>query len=538
MSFAGRYTGYQYFPDRQFNEATNARAPAYTQPEYQCPHSSRTYQFAFEDTPARQHYDAAVTTCCDSPVRPFDVHPQYEEQDAPMRAQDCARPDRPGACNTFFLKQTGSQGPFKAKNSFTITGNQVGCLAQCQDSFGELASKNSVPGQHGTFSVRGRTQAVAVVDFHGRADLEFFNRCGGTDYRHESVCEDRGRVSWAVRADFGTSYPCDCCNESGGNPFGKPYAKVSWAVPPATWQNEADVGNVRVSETCSGAKLSASFAGSGAVRWSSGPGYHYSGNQARYTEGHLHVGNAGTPACCGGYIGLGWDNGCGDSSSGGASMSGRIQSSALTPVSGTEFVENQSVDFKIDDACSYANDARFWHDGSSCVEENYFGLARYDGYLIGHYTAQTENSSVCRRCCGRGVLRIAGNNGCWDLPTNTYHVRYRQPPTAGAKVGWDWEVVNATGSWETRKTELGCDGSHGAYTTVHWCSTGEQECIDYLAGLTADTLCGSGNCCVETFRDSHRRVVYNNEEADTCCNWVGGGDSPTYLRGNEGICCP
>ena len=536
MIYSGRYTGYQFYPDRQFNEAVDARTPPYTQRQYQCPHSSRTYQFASEDTPARQHYDAAVTTCCDEPVRPFSVHPQYEELDRPLRARDCSDPAARGLCNTFFF--SASSPVFPALTAPMISGIQVGCLQRCgDDGFGSLQWEESWRGESGTFVLRARTTELSIVDYHGESDPSFYNRCGGTDYRGETVCGGQGELRWAFRAEYGGAYPCDCCNNSGQGIT--PVPNISWTQPAPTWKNESLVGTVRVSETCSGAKLSATWKGSSSnIVWNPSPAYHFVTNVSRYTEGYLlQIGDSSRPVCCGGTLGFSYDNGCGWSKSASGYTPTKIQTTVMTPADGTVLNNGISYRFQLDDACSYTSAAGFEDAGSYCMQPISWDAGRSDGVFWSNYVPQTAGGEECPKCCGRGILRVQGNNGCGGTIEHEYRIKLRDAPSVGGYVGWDWTVVYESGSYVTKKTEIGCDGSYGSFSYEQWC-TSEQQCIDWLAGRDATGLCGESLCCVELDQgvDPRRRIVYTLSEG--CCSWLGDGWNPTYLAGAPDSCCP
>jgi hypothetical protein len=537
MTYSGRYTGYQYYPDRQFNEAVDARTPPYTQRQYQCPHSSRTLQFAAQDTPARQHYDAAVTTCCDEPVRPFGVHPQYEELDRPMRAKDCGDPAARMLCNTFFLSSPGAP-IFPARTAPQIAGIQVGCLQQCgDDQFGSLQWNETWRGTYGTFVMRSRTEDRSVVDFHGEADQEFYNRCGGTEYRNESVCGGQGSIHWAIKAEYGGAYPCDCCNDSGQGITPNPI--ISWAHPSPTWENSVSIGNVSVNATCGGAKLAATWKGSGSsIVWSPPPSYYYVGNSSRYTWGTLiQVGDANSPICCGGTIGFAFDNGCGWSKSDSLFLSTKIVSSALTPAEGTDLSNNVDTLFKIDDACAHAYAANISGSNAECIQNIYAGgLVRNDGYATKNLRPLTQAGS-CSRCCGRGKIRVTANNGCGYTISQDYPIHTKTPPSFSGVVGRCWSCQYSGWDWVRGQEDIACNGGLSGYIDRGHYLT-EEACLQAIDDLDQSELCGAA-CCVEipTGTGDCHRVVYTTSN-DACCNWLGDAENPVYHSGNAASCCP
>jgi len=535
-SFNGKYTGYQFYPDRQFNEAVDARTPAYTQRQYQCPHSSRTYQFAAEDTPARQHYDAAVTTCCNEPVRPFSVHPQYEELDRPMRAKDCRDPLVGAACNTFFIS---SPPPpvLPALTAPQISGIQVGCLQRCgDDGFGSLQWEQSWKAEYGTFVMRARTTERSVVDYHGTNDPDFHNRCGGTTVKRENVCGGREAVRWTIKAEYGGSYPCDCCNTNGQGITPNP--NISYSLPAPTWKNNATVGNVTVNETCSGAGLSATWAGSsGSIVWDPSPSYHYNANISRYTQGYLHfIGDSSDPVCCGGTLAFSFNNGCGWSKTSSGTIAPKLQNSVLTPVSGTEVFHNQASVFKIDDACSYAGAANLWLSSSECLNSFWAGgLNRVDGVFT--RTAQPViTSGECSRCCGRASASVGGNNGCGGQVSGSYPVRSKQESGSTEQVGRVWRCNGQNLEYAPMR----CNGSVDTFVHYQWYPS-EQECQDGMASLGRVPLCYEVElgCCADVSPGSsgYGRIGYAIT-SDLCCSWIGNIEQVNYLEGGAASCCP
>ncbi len=575
----GRYTGYRLYQERPFQEAESGRVHPYVDPAYDCPWSQRGYLFHFEDYQQRTHFDAANTSCCNEPVRPFENKPQYAEEGKPMRPRDCGSMVQVAGCNVLedhssvespCAGPTGAEGP--------ITGIRIKCPSVC-DELTDTQTGKRIRGVHGEFVYVGMvTPDVMELEYYPDPEMATaaWDDCSPKAWS-ETLCRN---LSLTMTVQAGMHKPngcyCDCC----ANLPGMGTTRLSSCTTDFYgWGNTAYCGGVVIHDpTCSGeGEFWTVYWSSGHVYsgiehvWEAGPvlvDSPITGHRGKQVWGLSGVlgsfGDAAMPACCGMIARHYTSSGCGGGTSGLLTQTVSTKkpyTSALaypvaepreykvweemsgnaTYTSGYRLTTGQAYTISGYPSCAWANRARLDFSGWTCLESTYGGLNR-EVSKVTRSTGQLQLSpGRCSDCCGFGQFSAWTNDGCELNDQYTiYAVRHPMAEAAGGlKIG---HILKCTptgnpGEYKVQQADLYCDGSHEDFT---------DEPFLYIPGGSGlencNSVIGSGAPLIHYGDLSARGCLSGASPMNDCCYYAQNGESGegfrAYILQYSDLCCP
>lgn len=572
---AGRYTAQHLYPNRSYPEANSGATHPYRTAAYDCQWSQRSYLFQFDSYQQRIQFDAANTSCCSDPVRPFDQKPQYAEQMNPPRVTDCDARVVVGGCNIIELTDAG-KGPC---GSFAGTGAQTGILIKCPSVCIDL-----VQAQAGQV-VRGLYGQFEYVGDLGQ-DYQEFRYVPDSDYLSDaySNCESItlvemlcGELPVTITITAGPLKPngcdCDCC---GNLPVTGGLNTGSCVGESGGWSNRARCSGAQTTHHCSGQgeALDVYWIPGVPHTWEVGPNLFASDGWWALSGDPGWVGDGDYPVCCG-LSGSGVGNrGCseGDIVSGITFGTKQPQSwnifaeyGELRPYYSGGGVSNfitipyvTAVERHVSGyhACSWATKAALEISGWTGLDATYGALERLPVRLVRSLGNLAYDSDRNGQCCGFGHFDLHFNNGCDDVDDERIVIQ-RNATSGGATIGRAFRCNSGAG-WVVQETTLYCSGidetgwgsdstpwSIPAPTTIDECN----EVLGSGSGAFWDygSLWGRGcqaaadpNCCYYSQNgvsgSGFRALLWQGMGTDKCC-WEVPRVAGHYIR-ESGDCCP
>jgi len=561
----GRYTGYQFFQQQAFQEAESGRTHPYTTSAYGCPWSQRAYLFHFEDYQQRTQFDAANTSCCSDPVRPFHYKPQYADQGKPMVATDCDAKVQVAGCNVVKTADQGVGPCASSAGAGVQTGILIRCPTACPD-LGEAQAGRRIRGVHGDFVyVNTPNPDVIQLQYYPDASVLIgaWGDCATRTYV-EMLC---GELPVTITISAGVTKPngcyCDCCahlTESHSSTGVGPCVRESGG-----WGNRIYCsGGGGVSPVCSGDGenlaiywTSEDYAAGLAHTWESPPIlYPYGSAGWKIGSGVPGWAGDGDQSFCCGLSGKHCvSQGCGYGSvclpqNWGAKKPTSCEIYASGSVDRTYYSGDVVQEFTTLrpgqrypmsgwQACSFANKALLDFRGWNCLEDTFGSLEREIAKVVRSTGDIQLQTGRCAECCGFGSFTAWFNNGCDDVVSRRIMVRDEMASGNGdLQVG---RVLKCTatgnpGEYKVQEAPLRCNGSNGAFTDGAFsyvpAGTGIENC---------NAAIGSG---AEIIRyDSWPQKACLSGTHPSCCYYSQNGESGSGFRAyiwqiSGHVCCP
>lgn len=556
---SGRYTAtIPYQGAESYVVANSGATHAYKGAAYQCAHSQRGYLFQFGSFGARNHWDAANSTCCNQPVANFYNTPQWKGSIGPLRSTDCADVAR-AAGDCARLVVSVSPGGTECASGSANTAIAVGatCGVRCPEISG-IISGGQVSLAKGTLRTEGSTPGGSwrgSYVFDSTVPAAWWAGCSGSGEVTDAVC------GWPIRRTYlgGLDYPggcgCDCCGISGVMAYPSSVVGCSGSGT-ATWGNTWGVGTVTANPACSGGTISGSWSGSGSAAWSgvtmtSGAAYLSDGT-TRSVSGYAGtIGSSGNSACCGGRAVFSGYNGCGSGYSGSSVIARKVGTLAFLPASGTPLVELAEQRISGSGGCSYTTGAALTISTNCLSNTTYTALSGGDGYLWrGILNAlRFSNTIPCNNCCGSGTVMASYSDGCSGVSLSGVWPVRRAASLGTTVIG---KLVKCVQVWSGAYRyypvhwELRCNGTSGASGWFGSYYLTWAECTASISGTASanlKALCGgfaSGTTCCAGFWntlysgsfEARLRVVYGA----MCCSGSGPAFAGWLYSGSNNCC--
>jgi hypothetical protein len=561
---SGRYTAYHVYQNLSFQEADKAAARPYRLPEYHCAHSQRGYLFQFTDMSERNHFDAAVTTCCDEPVLNFQNKPQFAEASRPMKPRDCSSHVSVTGCAAIEVSVEDSAA-MCADESAHIRRIRIKCPSMCPEFTG-LIDGETFRGQYGTFRILGReAEEILILDYTPDQQIitDIYRNCAGTVTFNELFCNGRS-LSFEVRGglDFPGGCGCDCCGDLGA--FPAPIINLN--APDFLDGGVANeiIPNIVISgdPACRGGEITGVFHGiygSTEVSWSGPTIYHSDGASRNISRVPAAVGVPSNPSCCGGEIEWTATDGCGSAQFRTTLVKPGIADSHVLPPDLSVLSEGYGYSFTGIGACSYSSGAALDIE-TVCLDNAPGDLYRLEGTLVRNMdsTLRFEPGHACSGCCGKGEVSLSFYNGCGSVITAGYTVRrspsdlaYQDVIGRVFKVERFYRSLSPIGYfYRVAVADLRCDGSFGEFVYPlpgYYASL--EDCLAVIQGPSAEAILGptgvqavpgAYSCCFYSDNglsslDFTARII--SVSGTKCCvidttngHWINGGP-------DDG-CCP
>ena len=514
-----RYTVFQYFPGNVFNQANQGATEATTGPAYQCPWSQRAPQFQWKEPLQKQAYDAAITSCCNTPVTPFYSFPQYQIAGAAPKAQPCSQSAAKSSpwekpCPGLTITTPGGGVAQFCGNALTYQYQfKVQCPQYCTDLPG-LQTAGPQYKSYGTFafvakndpwnSTFGYTPDQSLI-------TSAYNTCAGTVAHTETYCGDK-KLTWQINAGLGNEGGCycDCCNTNGQ--FSAPSGTITAPSMTATFNLTYTIGGTAQITACRAGTLSGivypNIGTSFPLPWTSGPVYQGdSSAKTRYVTGTPGtIGSSGVPACCGATVTYSGNDGCGHNSTLSKVLAAPYSGSTWNYAAGTIFAESTSYNIVLSGACNLSPLAsmtlgytNLTTTGQGTVTTTTNQIQKITGGLT------FSNSFAARGCCGSGAISASSNDGCNHTVTSpTWQVR--RAVNGAAQIGAVLSCRQSGNYYYHNYVPLYCDGTQGTtwtqigapYTTVASCVTGISATSNPDITGSCNNYCGSysgSGCC-------------------------------------------
>jgi hypothetical protein len=516
----------------------------------------------FEDFGAKQHFDAANTTCCNQPVTPFYNKPQYAEQGAPMQATRCTKDEEVSTCNQFEL--TALSGTSVCAGSVhDIYDIRAFCPKICDD-LRELGEGTSFTTAHGTVT-------LSVIERADEWQLSFtpnaptaqdhYDRCLGTRTYVEDIC-DGFELEWTLNAglDSPNGCYCDCCGTNGK--YSPPSGAISWATPSPTWNAAVSPGAITVI-ACRGGTLSGGantyFGGYQSLSWLTGPSYGSSGSDRYVTGTPNPVGDANHPACCGASITVTGTTGCGGYQTATRVVS-RMPGSTYWDPSASTLYAGDVTTIRAVGSCNTSAYRELIVEGDAGISTSGWGAVSYatvGEMRRGLGPLAFTNSFEYKGCCGYGQIGAAYNDGCGYTGTKYWDVR-NPSSSPSTTIGRVFRAQQVGLNYRVYATPLRCDGQEGGswtefsatnYASVADCNSAFDSASDSVitGACASSTYCPSAATCCAYVNNGQSGAAFraaifcvNNSGWSTtpiCCTvpyWGGAA----WVYNTSGTCCP
>jgi len=454
------YSAYQLYSDIQYQEADKARAGAYTKSAYNCPHSQRAFLGSYDHYQQRTHFDAANTSCCNEPVRPFENKPQYTDTASPAQARDCEKINCEEKCTRLAV------GGQRFAGSCADSTLKLLARVRCPNLIPELKGKKkgTIKGDYGTWRIDGLLgKDTLQLTYSPNSSIQqtLYNTCGGTESYTERLGKTKFDFSFHSGLDSPSGCYCDCC---GTNSEFTPPTHL-WYVDSLTptWGNTFDIpGTVKLDSACKDGSISGNVnyvvGGSVGLSWTEAPQYKSEG-YTRYWEGTPGViGSSTQPACCGATTSYSGSDGCGWSGGTYRTLARMPLAPAFTPASGTLYAGSVAT-LQVTGACNQSSLASLSATGTGMNTATWQATDKTTQNIIKKNLGSLAflNSFQYKGCCGNGQIDSNWNDGCNQIGNRSWPVR-NPASTASTLRGSIYRIYLSGGYYYVQRSGLRCDG--------------------------------------------------------------------------------